>query len=255
MNFLKFSIVTLALFFAQISYGQKDSTKSISSFNGSIGFTNNGFSIVPTFSLNSPAVIMNFAWRKDRFSFNPDIRLVPDLTKGGLLFWFRYQAIEQKKIGLRFGVHPALTLIRRNVEENGTSTEITEVLRFLAGEIVPSYQINPNWSISAVYLQGNGLQKYGPQQTQVLFLNTSISNIKVGGDFRFQIIPSFYFLKTDGATGKYLSITGILSNKNTPFTLQSIINQTFSSNIANNKDFMWNVMLAYNFSKDFNDIK
>ena len=101
-----------------------------------------------------------------------------------------------------------------------------------------------------MYLQGNGLQKHGPQLTRVLFLNTSISNIQVGGDFRFQIMPSLYFLNTDGATGNYLSVTGILSNKNSPFTLQSTINQTFESNIANNKDFMWNVMLAYNFSKD-----
>ena len=90
MNHLKFSIITLALFFAQISYGQQDSIKTISSFNGSIGITNNGFSIVPTFSLNSPAAIMNFTWRKNRFSFNPDIRLIPDLSKGGLISWFRY---------------------------------------------------------------------------------------------------------------------------------------------------------------------
>ena len=255
MNHLKFPIITLALFFAQISYGQQDSTKAISSFNGSIGITNNGFSIIPTFSLNNPAVIMNFTWRKNRFSFNPDIRLVPDLSKGGLLFWFRYRVIEQKKFSLRLSVHPALTLVRRNVDDKGTSTEITEVLRFLAGEITPSFQINPNWSISAVYLQGNGLQKHGPQLTQVLFLNTSISNIKVGGDFRFQIIPSLYFLSTDGSTGKYFSATGILSNKNTPFILQSTINQTFDSNIANNKDFMWNVMVAYNFSNISKSIK
>ena len=151
---------------------------------------------------------------------------------------------------MRLSVHPAFTLVKRNVDDNGTSIEITEALKFLAGEITPSYQINPNWTISAVYLQGNGLQKHGPQLTRVLFLNTSISNIQVGGDFRFQIMPSLYFLNTDGATGNYLSVTGILSNKNSPFTLQSTINQTFESNIANNKDFMWNVMLAYNFSKD-----
>lgn len=255
MNHYKFSLITLALFFAQLSYGQQDSTKTISSFNGKIGFTNNGFSIIPTFSLNSPAAIMNFSWRKNRFSFNPDIRLIPDLSRGGMLFWFRYQVIEQKKFSLRLSVHPAFTLVKRSVNDNGASTEITEVLRFIASEIVPSFQINPNWSISAVYLHGNGLQNHGPQLTQVLFLNTSISNIKVGGDFRFQIIPSLYFLSTDGSTGKYFSATGILSNKNTSFTLQSTINQTFESNIVGNRDFMWNVMVAYNFSKDFNSIK
>ena len=139
MNHLKFPIITLALFFAQISYGQQDSTKTISSFNGSIGITNNGFSIIPTFSLNNPAVIMNFTWRKNRFSFDPDIRLVPDASKGGLLFWFRYRLVEKKKFSLRIGVHPAFSLIRRTVSDAGVSTEITEMLRFAAGEIVPNY--------------------------------------------------------------------------------------------------------------------
>jgi hypothetical protein len=86
------------------------------------------------------------------------------------------------------------------------------MLRFLAYEIMPNYQITPNWSVSAVYLQGN-VTIAGPQETKVLFLNTSISNIKLGGDFRFQLAPSFYFLNTDGYTGKYLSLTGILSKK------------------------------------------
>lgn len=194
---------------------------------------------------------MNFSWQKKRFSFNPDIRLVADASKGGLIFWFRYQAIQQKKFGLRVSVHPAFTFVRRNIDDNGNAIEITEMLRFLAYEIMPSYQISPNWNISAVYLQGNALQKHGPQLTQVLFLNTSISNIKLGGDFRFQFLPSVYFLTTDGFVGKYLSATGIVSKKDCPVTIQSTINQTFFSDIPNNQDFMWNVMLSYNFSRNF----
>ena len=257
MNILKsvfFVIVFVSL--TQISFGQQtDSTQTLSNFSGSVGITNNGFSIIPTFSLNSPATIINLAWQKNRFSFEPDIRLVPDASKGGMLFWLRYRLIEKKKFSLRLGVHPAFSYIRRTVTENGVSTEITEMLRFAAFEVVPNYQITPNWGISAVYLHGSGLQSHGPQNTNVLFLNTSIANIKVCGDFRFQIIPSLYFLSTDGSTGTYFSATGILSNKNTPFTLQSTINQTFSSNIAGNQDFMWNVMLAYHFSNNFRSIK
>ncbi|MEI7583592.1 hypothetical protein [Runella sp.] len=104
----------------------------------------------------------------------PDIRLVPDASKGGLIFWFRYRLIEQKKFSLRIGSHPAFTLIRRNLTENGKTTEITELLRFLAFEVVPNYKITPNWSIGAVYLHGSGLQKNGPQNTDVFFLNNSI---------------------------------------------------------------------------------
>ncbi len=185
----------------------------------------------------------------------PDIRLVPDASKGGLIFWFRYRLIEQKKFSLRVGAHPAFTLIRRNLTENGKTTEITELLRFLAFEVVPNYKITPNWSIGAVYLHGSGLQKNGPQNTDVFFLNNSISNIKVGGDVRLHLIPMVYLLLTDGSRGTYFSGTAILSKKDLPFTLQSTINQTFRSNISGNKDFMWNVMVAYNFSRNFKNVK
>lgn len=240
----------LVIFLGQFLYAQQaDSTQTNSTFSGSVGITNNGFSIIPTFSLNSPAVIMNYYIRKKKFSFDPDIRLVPDASKGGMLFWLRYYAIEKKKFSLRVGVHPAFTFIRRTINDKGSTTEITEMLRFAAGEIVPNYQITPNWSIGAVFLHGSGLQKHGPQKTNVLFLNTSLANIKLSKELRFQFIPMVFFLNTDGFKGNYFSATGILSHKKLPFTLQSTINQTFTSNIPDNQDFMWNVMIAYNFSR------
>ncbi len=226
-----------------------DSTKNISTFSGSVGFTNNGFSIIPTFSLNSPAFVANLSFRKKRFSFEPDIRLVPTAQNGGLIWWLRYQLVNKKKFGLRVGTHPAFTLIRRTDTENGTTKEITEMLRFLAFEVVPSYQFNNKFGLSAMYLQGNGLQKHGPQLTRVLFLNTSITNIGLSKNLSFNIFPSIYFLYTDGYQGDYLTVTGALAHKKLPFSLQSTINQTFTSDVPGNKDFMWNVTLNYNFKK------
>lgn len=232
-----------------------DSTSQIVSFSGSIGITNNGFSIIPTFSLNSPATIMNFSWRKNKFSFDPDFRLVPDASKGGLLFWFRYRLIEQKKFQLRIGMHPAFTLVKRQLMENGTRTEITEMLRFTAGELVSTYQIKPKWGVSAMFLHGSGLQQHGPQNTDVLFLSTNFRDIPLGKDIRFQFIPMIFFLRTDGFTGNYLSATSILTHKKSPFSIQSILNQTITSNIPNNKKFMWNIMFAYNFRKIYQIIR
>jgi hypothetical protein len=231
-----------------------DSTQAVSTFSGSVGITNNGFSIIPTFSLNDPAVIINLAWRKKRLSFEPDIRLVPDATKGSLLFWLRYRLIEKPKFTLRAGVHPAFSLIRRNDTEDGVTKEVTEMLRFAAFEIVPSYQINEHFGIGAMYLQGKGLQKHGPQTTNVLFLNTNISNIGLSKNLKFSLFPSVFFLHTDGARGNYLTVTGVLAHKKMPFTIQSTINQTLTSNIPNNQYFMWNVSLNYNFKKTYKRI-
>lgn len=241
---LSFSLVTG---FSQ----QTDSTRQITTFSGTVGLTTNGFSIIPTFSLSSPAIIMNYFVRKKRFSFDPDIRLVPDASKGGMLFWFRYNLVEKKKFTLRTGVHPAFSFVRRTVIDNGTETEITELLRFMAGEIVPNFQITPNWSAGAVFLHGSGLQNHGPQRTDVLFLNTSLSNIRLGNKLRLTLVPVVYFLNTDGYTGSYFSATGIVSHLKLPWSLQSTINQTFVSDIPGNLDFMWNVTLNYNFSRGF----
>jgi hypothetical protein len=255
MTFSKVIIFISFCFLPKASAQQTDSTQSISTFSGSVGITNNGFSIIPTFSLNAPATIMNLSWRKKRLSFEPDFRLVPDLSKGSLLFWFRYRLIENKKFSLRIGTHPAFSLIRKTVIDKGNELEVTEMLRFAAFEVAPTYQITSNWSVGAMYLNGNGLQKHGPQTTHVLFLNTSISNIKIGGDFRFQLIPMVFFLNLDGTRGDYFSGTGIISNTKSPFSLQGTINQTFKSNIANNQDFMWNVMLAYRFKKTYKRVR
>lgn len=226
-----------------------DSARTGTHFSGMIGFTNNGFSIIPSFSLNSPAIVTNLSWTCKKFSFDPDIRMTPDATKGGILLWLRYRLIEKQKFGLRAGAHPAFTLVRRTVIENNKETDITEMLRFLAFEVVPSYQLTPNWGVSTLYLQGHGLQVHGPQLTRVLFLNTQISNLKLSQQLRFDFLPSVFFLYTDGYRGAYLTVTGILAHTQWPFTIQSTINQTFTSNVPGNSDFMWNVLVAYHFSK------
>jgi hypothetical protein len=228
-----------------------DSTKHINTFSGTVGISTNGFSIIPTFSLNSPAATIILAWRWKRLSFEPDIRLVPNASKGGMLWWLRYRVVDNKKFNFRVGTHPAFTLIRKPVTENTDTTETTEMLRFIAFELVPGYQLSKNIGVSAMYLQGNALQHRGPQLTRVLFLNETIENIELGRDFRFAINPSVYFLYTDGYRGDYLTVTGILSHKKLPFSLQSTINQTFKSDVPGNEDFMWNVTLNYSFNKNY----
>ena len=43
-------------------------------YTGNLGITNNGFSIIPTFSFNSPAVTTQMSWEKNNWSVEPDIR-------------------------------------------------------------------------------------------------------------------------------------------------------------------------------------
>lgn len=246
--------ILFSLVFTFVTAQSTDSTKNITQFSGSVGITNNGFSIIPTFSLNSPAAIINLAWRKKRFSFEPDIRLVPDASKGGMIWWLRYKIINKQKFGLRAGVHPAFSLIKRQDTEDGITKEVTEMLRFGAFELVPSYQISKKIGLSAMYLEGHGFQKHGPQTTRVLFLNTAFTDLGLSQNLRLNLFPSVFFLNTDGYRGDYFTLTMVLLHKKSPFSLSSTINQTFKSNIPGNKDFMWNVGLNYNFNKVFKRI-
>jgi hypothetical protein len=95
-------LLIYSTFFLAVSYANafQDTTAKPLNISGSIGLTNNGISIIPTFSLNAPATITNFYISKNRFSFEPDVRLTLDARKGGMLFWFRYKFIKDKKFNL-----------------------------------------------------------------------------------------------------------------------------------------------------------
>jgi hypothetical protein len=249
-------VLVVCLLIVTISFSQqKDSIKPVTTFSGSVGITNNGISIIPSFALNKPAVIVNLSWLKNKFSIDPDIRFSSDFKKGGILLWFRYKLVEKNKFSFRVGAHPALNFQVKQVTENGITSDFTQMRRFLAWELAPVYHITPNWSAGIYYLQGNGMQKDGPQVTHFVTLNTSISNIPVGGNFRLQLLPAVYYLYLDGYDGRYFTATGVLTNEKWPFQFMSTINKTFSANLPGNKDFMWNVTLNWHFSKQFIRVK
>jgi hypothetical protein len=251
MNHRKLALVLwIVLLVSRNGYGQKlDTTKAPTVFSGKLGLTTNGFSIIPTFSLNSPAFITLLSWRKKRFSIDPDIRMTPNLKRGGIVLWFRYYPVERPKFTLRVGAHPALNIQQRTIVDNGDTSKISQMRRFLAWEVSPSFRLSKNFYVSLYYLQGNGLQKDGPQTTHFVNLNAAIANIRLANRIRLAIFPAVYYLYLDGNDGWYFTENIILSHTKFPFSLESAINQTFTSNIPGNRNFMWNVSINYNFRK------
>lgn len=226
-----------------------DTTRPLTTFSGSLGLTTNGFSIVPSFSLNSPAYIVQLGWRRRQFSIDPDIRMTPDLRKGGIILWFRYYPVEGKRFSLRVGAHPALNFQRRDVVENGVTTHIGQMRHFLAWELAPNLRLGSKGSIGIYVLDGYGLQGDHPRTTHFITLNGSVRDLRIGGDLRLALSPAVYYLNVDGKEGTYLTATAAISHPGWPLSLESTINQTFHSVVPNNKIFMWNLSLKYNFSK------
>jgi TPR repeat protein len=153
------------------------------------------------------------------------------------------------------GAHPALNFQLRKVTDNNTTTNITQMRRFLAGEIAPTYHINKNWHVGIYYLQGHGLQKDGPQATHFITFNSGINNIKMGGPLRLALYGAVYYLELDGYEGHYYTATTTLSHKKIPFSLQAAMNKTIRSTLPGNKDFLSTVTLFYNFSKTMVRVK
>jgi hypothetical protein len=234
---------------------QLDTTRAPTVFSGKMGLTTNGFSIIPTFSLNSPAIITLLSWRRSKFSIDPDIRMTPDLKRGSMVLWFRYYPVERPRFNLRVGAHPALNFQKRTVVDNGDTSTISQMRRFLAWEVSPSFQLSKKVSVSLYYLQGNGLQKDGPQTTHFVNLNAAITNLRLANRIRMAIFPAVYYLNLDGNDGWYFTGNLILSHTKFPFSLESAINQTFTSNIPGNRDIMWNVSINYNFRKVLGKIR
>jgi hypothetical protein len=220
-------------------------------FSGSLGISSNGFSIVPTFSLNSPASMILLSVKKNKFSFDPDIRLTPNAKKGSMIFWFRYHAITNKKYSLRVGAHPAMNFQTREITVNGKTSTISQMRRFFAWEVSNNFSINKHLSTGIYYLQGNGLQKDGARTTHFVAFNTNVADLKLTKSVRLAVAPTFYYLYLDKEEGTYVSGAVTLSHKKWPFALQHAFNKTINSNITGNKDYMWNVSVHYQFRKNF----
>lgn len=243
-------LLILALIVGQTTKAQsQDTTAKMTHFTGTLGITNNGFSIIPSFSFNSPAITSQLSWRGKKLSIDPDFRVAPNGKKGSLLLWFRYYPITGKKISLRVGAHPAVNWFPRQTTQNGVPMEIYPLRRFLAWELFPSYKVKNNIDLGLYYLQGNGLQDDGAQTTHFVNLNLTLSQLKISNTLRFRFTPAFYYLYVDHTEGTYFTATGTLSHTKLPFSIQSNINKTIRTNISGNKDFLWNVAFQYQFKK------
>ena len=247
----------IALFFwvflaSQNAFSQtKDSLIVKSSFSGLLGATTNGLSIIPTFSLNAPALNFLLSVKKNKFSFDPDIRLTFDGKKGGMVFWFRYRPVQGKKFNLQLGAHPAYNFALRDITEGTKKSTITQARRFVAAEIFPSFRVSNKLGLGLYYLNGFGMQLDGPQDTRFIAVNANISGIRIFKDHTLQYTPQFYFLNIDRESGTYYTHTiGIASPKH-PILIQSTINKEIKTNIKGSRNFTWNLSLFYSFNNKY----
>ncbi len=220
-------------------------------FHADVSVTNNGFSIVPAFTLGDPAAFLDMRMGNKRMSFEPQFRYALEGRPWSFIFIYRYKAIIKPKFQLSFGGHlPGLNFITRPVILNGIEDNLSITRRFLAAEIIPTYKIKNNISVSLYYLRGHAFQNHGPQNTNFLSLQGNFTKIKLVGKTYFSFNPQVFYLKVDADDGLYVNATTTFGVANFPITISSIVNKAVESEIPA-KDFDWNVSLIYTFDKNF----
>ena len=256
MNFTpKATLAAIFYIISLSSFSQiPDSTKSISHFSGVITATNNGISLIPSFSLGRSAVLFDLSLGKGRLSFDPMIRFGMDGKPWAFIFWWRYKLIANKKFSLTVGAHPSFIFREINASLNGVSNDYTTAQRYFAWEATPTYILSKKVSLAFNYLGSHGLTKDIVQYTHFAAIRGVFSNLKLSNQLSLIFIPQAYFLKLDKNQGTYVNATVILTKKNLPFSLSSIVSKAIKTDIIG-KDFIWNVALNYNINQKYRSLK
>lgn len=224
--------------------------EGVTSFRAVASVTNNGISLIPTFSLGKPAGILEMSMGK-RFTFDPQFKFSLEGQPWAVILWWRYKLINSGKFRLGIGAHPALLFNQVTATIDGAPKEILQARRFVVGELVPRYLITDKISVGMYYLYSHGMEKEGLKNTHFLTLNASFSSIRLSEKTFLHITPQVYYLKMDDNDGFYFTSTFTLARKDFPLSVSSVINQTIRSDIPAGKNFVWNITLNYTFDKKY----
>ena len=226
------------------------SNEEVTSFRAIATVTNNGISLIPTFTLGKPAGILEMSMGK-RFTFDPQFKFSLEGQPWAVILWWRYKLINSGKFRLGIGAHPALLFNQVTATVDGAPKEIMQARRFLVGELVPRYLITDQISVGIYYLYSHGMEKEGLKNTNFLTLNASFSSIHLSEKTLLSFTPQLYYLKMDDHDGFYFTSTVTVSRENFPLSVSSIINQPIRSDIPTGQNFVWNVSLNYTIAKRF----
>lgn len=223
-----------------------DTTHHPIQFSGNIGVTNNGVSLIPTFSLGKPAFTADMAVRAKRLSFEPMFFFATEKFRPwAFVYWLRYKLIQNEKFKMNVGVHPSFIFTANTILENGIEKEVLSATRYAAMELSPTYAISKNSVLGLYYLTAKQMGVGKVMATHFLALNL-FSNIDVSEKYFIRFVPQLYYLKLGEQQGYYSNATVTIGKKKFPFSINGMVSKSIKTEIEINK-FVWNAGLTYSF--------
>ncbi|MEJ8841995.1 hypothetical protein WG954_06320 [Lacibacter sp. H375] len=229
---------------------ESDSVQKVKHFGGTITATQNGISLIPSFSLGRPAVMFDMNIGGKKLTFEPFFRFGTDGKPWSFVFWWRYKFVNNSKFRMSMGVHPSYIFRTVPVSNNGTSVNINRADRYAAMDLTPSFVLSKNITVGVYYLYSHGLDKTSVQNTHFITLNANFSHLKIAGNVYAKFVPQVYYLNMTGRDGFYATHSLTLAHEKFPLSLQTIMNKAIKTEIAGNS-FVWNLSLIYSFNKNY----
>lgn len=247
---MKFHNLLIFLLITHLSLdvvSQNKTSEKTYHINGGVTLTNNGISLIPSFTLGKPAVIFDLSVGGEKLSFDPQFRFdIENARPWAFILWWRYKLANNENFKMHVGAHPAWMFNSVTFENK---EEGWEARRFVAAEISPTIYLSKHVSLKPYYLFGHGFDR-GLKNTHYITMRGSISDIGIGKQLQFSFTPEVYYLKMDKNDGFYFASNFSLTHKKLPISMGAMINKKIESEIES-EDFIWNVSLTYSFGNQY----
>ncbi len=228
-----------------------DSTRMTSFFTGVITATNNGVSLIPSFTLGKPALLFDLSMGRGRWSFDPMLRFGMNGKPWAFIFWGRYKVFNHAKFKMSVGAHPSFVF--RDVDVTGTSGVEAHYLiaqRYFAWEVTPVYYPHPQIGLGFNYLGAVGLTRDLVQNTTFLALRIIMPHIALSSKTYLSFVPQAFYLKMEDLDGTYGSAAIGLAQSPWPFSISTILSKKINSRLAG-KDFIWNIQFNFHLNNKY----
>jgi hypothetical protein len=235
-----------------LSGQRSDSTISKgNSYGGAVTIQSKGISTIPNLTLGKPAAIFDLKMGR-KLTFEPQFRFSLEGKPWAMVFWWRYYG----SVGDKFKVtlHTNYSLAYKSLNyytSSGIEQEIIRTTSYLVAAVQPNYQINKYVGVGLYIFYNHGLESYITQNTVMLSLRSSFSNIPITKNISGRINPEIYYLKMDDNDGVFFTTRFLISKKNFPLSVSGLITQPLRSSIPSDYDFIWNVGLSYTFNNKY----
>lgn len=215
--------------------------------SGVLTVTNKGISMIPTFTLGRPAAMLEMSVKRERLSFDPQIRWGLDGKPWSFVFWGRYQVVRDRRFHLTVGAHPAIIFRRTSATIGGRTGEFLVARRYLAAEVSPSVTLSPRVNIGVYHLYSHALAFDAAQHTNFTALRATLSGIPLARGVHLRLDPQLYTLHIDTQHGVYANGTVTVTRDHVPLAVSLGGNTPLDLGVAGGTASLWNVSLAYTF--------